>query len=57
MRKSSSLIPICTKCNNNDTRNVPTMMIHTWGEKHENTLRVGRYLRLFDKEGKDIIPE
>jgi hypothetical protein len=47
---------ICTRCNNNDTRSIPQMMIEEWGLNHDNTKRVEKYLKLMNKQGKDIIP-
>lgn len=47
---------ICTRCNNNDTRSIPQMMIEEWGVNHDNTKRVEHCLELMNKQGKDIIP-
>ena len=47
---------ICTRCNNNDTRSIPQMMIEEWGLNHDNTKRVEKCLKLMNKQGKDIIP-
>ena len=47
---------ICTKCNNNDIRSIPKMMIEEWGLNHVNTVRVEKYLIYMNKQGKDIIP-
>jgi hypothetical protein len=47
---------ICTRCNNNDTRSIPQMMIEEWGLDHDNTKRVEHCLELMNKQGKDIIP-
>ena len=49
-------LPICNRCNNNDTRSIPEMMIEEWGLDHINTERVERYLIRMNKQGKDIIP-
>ena len=47
---------ICTRCNNNDIRSIPQMMIEEWGLNHDNTKRVEKCLKLMNKQGKDIIP-
>ena len=48
-------LPICNRCNNNDTRSIPEMMAEEWGIDHDNTKRVERYLIRTNKQGKDII--
>ena len=47
---------ICNRCNNNDIRAIPQMMIEEWGVDHINTERVEKYLIRMNKQGKDIIP-
>jgi len=47
---------ICTRCNNNDIRPIPEMMIEEWGVDHINTQRVEKYLLFVNKQGKNIIP-
>lgn len=47
---------ICNRCNNNDIRPIPQMMIEEWGLEHDNTKRVEEYLIYMNKQGKDIIP-
>ena len=46
---------ICRRCNNNDPRPIPQMMIEEWGLNHVNTIRVEKYLIHMNKQGKDII--
>lgn len=43
-------MPICNRCNNNDTRNISQMMEEEWGSNHINTKRVHLYLELAHKK-------
>ena len=46
-------LAICKRCNNNDTRNIPEMMLNEWGENHPNTKRIYKLLK--DLEKIDLI--
>jgi hypothetical protein len=53
----SNGIIICSSCNNNDTRNIPQMMIDDYGIDSFNTIRFEQYLIQNKKNGADIIPK
>ena len=53
----SNGIIICSSCNNNDTRNIPQMMIDDYGIDSFNTIRFEQYLIQNHKNGADIIPK
>jgi len=54
---SDNLLPICNRCNNNDIRNIPNMMVEEWGINHINTIRVEKYLKLTNKNLSNVIEE
>jgi len=54
---NDNLLLICNRCNNNDIRDIPNMMVEEWGIDDPNTKRVENYLKLTKKNLSNVIPE